>query len=216
MRTLGFLTGSVAVALVWLFLDHQAGGLPAPTLARNGYAGTPPPDVEHALAAEKSAPAGDEPTSASVPGAEPPTNAQPDTTATEAMAAPVEPAVDPEEAAEAPIPAQYPSPPMPPPEPEGSPGDTVEAIAEPPGASVLAANETEGRWEAFFTPFRSQASAEGFARFLQTATGREFRVRRAGPGEYRVWFSMDEGESRPQRLAEIETVTGMALSGGEL
>jgi len=74
----------------------------------------------------------------------------------------------------------------------------------------------EERWESFFTPFHSEASAQGFARFLQAATGRTFVVRRAGPAEYRIWFSMAEGESRPERLAEIEAATGMMLAGGEL
>lgn len=74
----------------------------------------------------------------------------------------------------------------------------------------------EESWEAFFTPFRSQASAEGFARFLGAATGHEFRVARAGPGQYRVWFRIEEGESLPQRIAEIEAVTGMNLQAGDL
>ncbi len=90
-------------------------------------------------------------------------------------------------------------------EPEESPTNVARADAAGPG----------DRWEVFFTPFRSEASAQGFARFLQSATGREFAVRRAGPGDYRVWFSMAAGESRPERLAEIEAVTGMVLAGGE-
>ncbi len=81
---------------------------------------------------------------------------------------------------------------------------------------VAVAAATADRWEAFFTPFRSEASAQGFASFLQTETGREFVVRRVGPGNYRVWFSMGPGENRPERMAEIEAVTGMALSGGRL
>ncbi|MGD8533409.1 MAG: hypothetical protein PVG80_08645, partial [Gammaproteobacteria bacterium] len=67
-----------------------------------------------------------------------------------------------------------------------------------------------------FTPFRSQASADGFARFLQTATGREFRVTRAGPGEYRVWVRVGSAESSADRIAEIEAVTGMSIRGGQL
>ena len=92
--------------------------------------------------------------------------------------------------------------------------------ARPVSASDLgqATEETarEERWESFFTPFHSETSAQGFARFLQAATGRTFVVRRAGPADYRIWFSMAEGESRPERLAEIEAATGMMLAGGEL
>jgi hypothetical protein len=91
-------------------------------------------------------------------------------------------------------------------------------IPDPPPDIVdgTTAAVPDEQWEVFFTPFRSAASAQGFARFLQGATGRAFVVRRAGPGDYRVWFSLAPGESRPERLAEIESVTGMVLVGGEL
>jgi len=93
----------------------------------------------------------------------------------------------------------------------------ADGAEELPAAVALAQARGPGdHWEVFFTPFRSEASAQGFAGFLQSATGREFVVRRMGPGDYRVWFSMAPGESRPQRLAEIEAVTGMVLAGGEL
>jgi hypothetical protein len=80
----------------------------------------------------------------------------------------------------------------------------------------LAIGSDSQRWEAFFTPFRSQASADGFVRFLQTATGREFRVTRAGPGEYRVWVRVGSADSTADRIAEIEAVTGMSIRGGQL
>lgn len=93
--------------------------------------------------------------------------------------------------------------------------------ADPEMREVLPADPGEAsahpdqRWEVFFDPFRSEASALGFAGYLHRTTGREFAVRRAGPGDYRVWFLLAAGESRPERLAEIEEVTGMALAGGE-
>jgi hypothetical protein len=43
-----------------------------------------------------------------------------------------------------------------------------------------------------------------------------FRVEKTGPGDYRVWFRVDVGESRIERIAEIERVTGMTLAGGDL
>ncbi len=102
-----------------------------------------------------------------------------------------------------------------------SPGDAALVTAEAGGdhskpEPISSEEESQGSWEAFFTPFRSQASAEGFARFLGSATGHEFRVGRAGPGQYRVWFRIEDGESRPQRIAEIEAVTGMRLQAGDL
>ena len=102
-----------------------------------------------------------------------------------------------------------------------SPGDatpvTVEAGEDQSKPQPISpAEESQGSWEAFFTPFRSQASAEGFARFLGSATGHDFRVARAGAGQYRVWFRIEDGESRPQRIAEIEAATGMRLQAGDL
>jgi len=97
---------------------------------------------------------------------------------------------------------------------DGAGEDGAEEL--PPAIARAQARGPDDHWEVFFTPFRSEASAQGFAGFLQSATGREFVVRRMGPGDYRVWFSMAPGESRPQRLAEIEAATGMVLAGGEL
>lgn len=104
---------------------------------------------------------------------------------------------------------------------EGGAPDPVDQEAELvarqnlPDTLAVAPTLPEDRWEAFFAPFRSEASARGFAGFLQRTTGREFVVRQTGPGDYRVWFRLAAGESRPERLAEIEKVTGMALAGGE-
>jgi len=99
------------------------------------------------------------------------------------------------------------------PEPGLPEAEPVESI---PDALAVTPTFPDDRWEAFFTPFRSEASALGFAGFLQRTTGREFVVRRAGRGEYRVWFRLAAGESRPERLAEIEKATGLALAGGGL
>lgn len=90
-----------------------------------------------------------------------------------------------------------------------------ETAAPPlPPAAGAPVNSADG-WEAFFSPFRSEASAHGFAEFLRRTTGREFDVRRAGPGDYRVWFRLAPGESHPQRMAEIEAATGMLRVGGK-
>ena len=73
----------------------------------------------------------------------------------------------------------------------------------------------DGNWFAFWTPFRSRASADGFARHLVQATGQEIRVLRVGPGEYRVAFFHDGEEDRQRHLASLESASGLEL-GGEL
>ncbi|MGI9263444.1 MAG: hypothetical protein ACR2QU_00860 [Gammaproteobacteria bacterium] len=73
-----------------------------------------------------------------------------------------------------------------------------------------------GSWHAFWTPFRSEASANGFAARLGRDTNREYRVIRTGPGEYRVAFFHVDDIDRRARLVEIEQVSGLKLGGGEL
>lgn len=79
-----------------------------------------------------------------------------------------------------------------------------------------AATGDEEQWLGFFTPFRSEASARGFAQHLEAATGRQFRVARAGPGDYRVEFRLVPAEDRSERIAEIEAASGLALRAGQL
>lgn len=78
------------------------------------------------------------------------------------------------------------------------------------------ATADQAEWLGFFTPFRSEASARGFAQHLEAATGRQFRVTRAGPGDYRVEFRLVQAEDRSQRIAEIEAASGLALRAGQL
>ena len=50
----------------------------------------------------------------------------------------------------------------------------------------------------------------------RAATGRQFRVTRAGPGDYRVEFRIVPEEDRDARIAEIEAASGLALRSGQL
>ncbi|MGD8976993.1 MAG: hypothetical protein PVG91_05255 [Gammaproteobacteria bacterium] len=75
--------------------------------------------------------------------------------------------------------------------------------------------EADGNWFAFWTPFRSRASADGFAQHLIRATGQDIRVLRIGPGEYRVAFFHNGEEDRQRHLASLESASGLEL-GGEL
>jgi hypothetical protein len=85
-----------------------------------------------------------------------------------------------------------------------------------PGDSPLQEGQHDDRWLAFFTPFRSEASAQGFAQHLESATCRRFRVTRAGPGDYRVEFRMVADENEGQRIEQIEAASGLALRAGRL
>lgn len=86
----------------------------------------------------------------------------------------------------------------------GSRGDETELVAK------------DSEWETFFVAFRSQASADGFARHLQASTGREFRVNKAGPGRYLISFRVTADEDRAKRIEEIESISGLRLKGGDL
>jgi len=206
MRLFGFLAGLALVGVV--IFTFSRGGFDEPDLARlpTGFRISPQGG-------------GPEPTTGGLDPA-------PDDEAAPAASQPVSPII-----AQSPVngaAANRPSPISDAERPQiGSAATTTDVAPEPrlpeaePAESVpdaLAGAETfpDDRWEAFFTPFRSEASALGFAGFLQRTTGREFVVRRAGPGKYRVWFRLAAGESRPERLAEIEKATGMALAGGGL
>ena len=83
--------------------------------------------------------------------------------------------------------------------------------ASDPGQEV----DADGNWFAFWTPFRSHASADGFAQHLIQATGQDIRVLRIGPGEYRVAFFHNGEEDRRRHLASLESASGLEL-GGEL
>lgn len=111
------------------------------------------------------------------------------------------------------------------PQDDNSPAENAYAAIEktsPPlpfqdsGAAVGVDQVDDGVWHAFWTPFRSEASANGFASRLERETGREYKVIRKGPGQYRVAFYHTDDSDRRARLVEIEQVSGLQLSGGEL
>ncbi len=103
-------------------------------------------------------------------------------------------------------------------------GDTVAAAApqEPPlrdsppasapGVETDAATGAGGRqWYAFWQPFRSEISAEGFRRRLEGVTGLDYRVVSPQPGEYQVAFAYRDEAERLAHLAAIEAATGLVL-----
>ncbi len=62
--------------------------------------------------------------------------------------------------------------------------------------------------QSFWVPFRSEASARGFASKLTEQLARQFQVLRAGPGQYLVVFGYSTEAERAEVLAEIRAVTG--------
>lgn len=63
----------------------------------------------------------------------------------------------------------------------------------------------------FWSPFRSEWSAQGFARRLSSATQVPVEVVDAGPGHYRVGFSYQDETDRLAHIERIETITGLQL-----
>lgn len=63
----------------------------------------------------------------------------------------------------------------------------------------------------FWSPFRSEWSAQGFAGRLTSATQVPVEVINAGPGQYRVAFSYRDETERLAQIMRIETITGLKL-----
>ena len=63
----------------------------------------------------------------------------------------------------------------------------------------------------FWSPFRSEWSAQGFAGRLSSATQVPVEVVSTGPGKYRVAFSYQDETERLARIERIETITGLKL-----
>jgi len=63
----------------------------------------------------------------------------------------------------------------------------------------------------FWSPFRSEWAAQGFAGRLSSATQVPVEVFNAGPGRYRVAFSYQDETQRQARIDRIETITGLKL-----
>ena len=63
----------------------------------------------------------------------------------------------------------------------------------------------------FWSQFRSESAAQGFARRLSAATQVPVEVVAAGPGNYRVAFSYVDETQRLAQINRIETITGLQL-----
>ena len=79
--------------------------------------------------------------------------------------------------------------------------------------SESAADGEADNWYAFWSPFRSEFAARGFMSQLQKTTGLDYRVVKQDAGVYEVAFAYTDDADVLQKLALIESATGLELSG---
>ena len=63
----------------------------------------------------------------------------------------------------------------------------------------------------FWSPFRSEWAAKGFARRLTNATQIPIEIVEAGSGRYRVSFDYQDEIQRQEHVERIESITGLQL-----
>ena len=91
------------------------------------------------------------------------------------------------------------------------PDKRPEVAAEAPAdGSDLEHSGNAGTYQ-FWSPFRSEWAAQGFAGRLTSATQVAVEVVHAGPGKYRVAFSYRDETERLAQIEHIETITGLKL-----
>jgi hypothetical protein len=67
------------------------------------------------------------------------------------------------------------------------------------------------RTHIFWSPFRSEWAARGFARRLTNATQIPIEIVEAGSGQYRVSFDYRDEVQRQEHVERIESITGLQL-----
>lgn len=212
-RLLGFLSGLLLViALAFVVLRYAPAWLPG----ERGVAGVSSADGAVAAATQEEQAGESTPTPAGEPPAGLP-EALPEEAGPEPAPNPAEqPARAPtQEPARGSTPETLPRVDDPPPAPAAAvaaeagedPGDDRAAIA----ATADGADEPARQWHAFWQPFRSEISAEGFRRRLEGVTGLDYRIVSPRPGEYQVAFAYRDEAERQQNLAVIEEATGLVL-----
>jgi hypothetical protein len=95
-----------------------------------------------------------------------------------------------------------------PPEQSRKPGFERPAAGTPP--TGLPEPAAAGRY-LFWSPFRSEWAARGFATRLTSATAVPVAVIEEGRATYRVGFDYRDEAQRRERVARIETITGLEL-----
>lgn len=92
-------------------------------------------------------------------------------------------------------------------------GDQTVSAAEPTPVAVEPPETPDlvSRNHLFWSPFRSELAAQGFAGRLSSATDVAVVVVEAGPANYRVGFDYRDEAERRVLIEQIETVTGLEL-----
>lgn len=92
--------------------------------------------------------------------------------------------------------------------------DTVETLQTQHTAAMTVpatSGADDTRTHLFWSPFRSQWAAEGFARRLTNSTQIPIEVINAGAGKYRVAFAYQDESERLAHIERIESITGLQL-----
>jgi hypothetical protein len=194
-KLLGALSGAALVGLWWLLvLEHPVLQPPA---AADG-----PTRVEATVGPQ---PAGLDPEDPSVPRASvgpppPAVEPSPQGSVLSADPLPVTLAAAPTESPQNQAPSESASPP------------TVPRFDAQPTPMVAATSGTAAgpSWHPLWNPFRSRASAQGFADHLSRLSDRRLRVEHQGPGQYRVLLAYRDETDLRLGLAMIEEVSGLS------
>ena len=86
-----------------------------------------------------------------------------------------------------------------------------EVAAEAPADGSVHEHSGDAGTYQFWSPFRSEWAAQGFAGRLTFATQVAVEVVHEGPGKYRVAFSYRDETERLAQIEHIETITGLKL-----
>lgn len=196
MRVLGFLTGTaVTVAAFLLVLEGGDSRQPQAVGTHSAEATAEQLSVVAEAIAERvdAAKSGTASDPAQAPQPEPP--------GTDA-----EPRDDPQSVSAEPAPESIPES-----APEPAVGPLAEARPEATADDSVAQHGGGVGTYLFWSPFRSEWAAQGFAGRLTAATQVPVEVVAAGPGNYRVAFSYQDETERQARVQRIETITGLQL-----
>ena len=94
------------------------------------------------------------------------------------------------------------------------PGVSAKGVASPAQNRDLQVDTDKhdsARTHIFWSPFRSEWAARGFARRLTNATQIPIEIVEAGSGQYRVSFDYQDEVQRQEHVERIESITGLQL-----
>ncbi len=83
-------------------------------------------------------------------------------------------------------------------------------IEEPPIANIEL-QAIEQQWQPFWSPFRSERSASGFATRIEHLTGRQMRVQQEESDRYQVVFAHWGEADRSIALTQIAAASGLEI-----